>query len=144
MTQTQLTQQEKWQKFKEKGSVVYVDLDGTLCRFSYPALGPPLPGARKFMRTLKKRGYKTVILTSRCSPEIYTEEERAASIELVARWMQRHNIPYHAVDTGNNGKPVGLAYVDDRGVPFDGNYDRCLRRIEYIHERESARFDNEE
>lgn len=141
MIQNQLTPQQKWQMFREKGKVIYVDFDGTLCRFAYPQLGPPLPGARRFMRELVKRGYRPIILTSRCSPEIYTPEERAESVAVIARWLNRHDIPYDSIDSGDNGKPVGLAYVDDRGVAFNGNYDRCLRRIEAIHERESARFD---
>jgi len=130
--------------FKDKGRVVYVDFDGTLCRFAYPALGPPLPGARKFMRSLKKRGYKAIILTSRMSSEIYTEEERAESAQIVGEWCNRHGVPFDGIDSGNSGKPVGLAYVDDRGVNFDGNYDRCLRRIEYIRAREEARFEGED
>lgn len=140
MTYPQLTAQEKWQAFKQKGKYIYVDFDGTLCRFSYPDLGPPMPGAQRFMRELKKRGFNAVIFSSRCSAEIYTDEERAQSIEKFAKWLNHHDIPYHSIDTGNNGKPVGLAYVDDRGVAFNGNFDRCLRRIEAIREREEARF----
>mgnify|MGYP001116206737 CR=1 FL=1 len=141
MTRNQLTPQEKWQKFREKGKVVYVDFDGTLCRFSYPDLGPPLPGARKFMKALVSRDLQPVILTSRCSPEVYTEEERAASIEKVARWLHKYNIPYHAIDSGNNGKPIGLAYVDDRGVHADGRFEVMLRKVLQIKEREKERFD---
>lgn len=141
MTRSQLTSRQKWEKFKEKGRVVYVDFDGTLCRFSYPDMGPPLPGARRFMKALISRGLKPVILTSRMSAEVYTEEERQATANKIGRWLTRHNVPYHAIDTGNNGKPIGLAYVDDRGVNFDGDYNRCLRRIDAIREREEARFD---
>lgn len=144
MIQPQLTPQQKWQMFKDKGRVVYVDFDGTLCRFAYPALGPPLPGARKFMRELKKRGYRAVILTSRMSAEVYTPEEREESATLVGDWCRKHGVPFDGIDDGNSGKPIGLAYVDDRGVAFHGNYDRCLRRIEAIREREEARFEGDD
>lgn len=139
--QRPLSQAEKWEEFKRLGRNVMVDLDGTLVRFSYPDLGPPLPGARKFMRELIRRGLRPIIYTSRMSSGIYTEEERAATLAKIGRWLNRHKIPYDSIDTGNSGKPVALAYVDDRGVSFNGNYDRCLRRIEAIRERESARFD---
>jgi len=141
MTQNQLKPQQKWDMFREKGRVVYIDLDGTLVRFSYPDLGPPLPGARKFMKALIAQGLKPVILTSRMSPEIYTYEERSATADKIGRWLERHNIPYHAIDTGNNGKPVGLAYVDDRGVHADGRFDIMLRKVLQIKEREEERFD---
>ena len=120
---------------------VMVDVDGSLVRFTYPDLGPPLPGARKFMKALITHGLRPIIFTSRMSPEVYTEEERQAAADKIGRWLSRHNIPYHAIDTGNNGKPPACAYVDDRGVHADGRFDVMLRKVLQIKEREEARFD---
>jgi hypothetical protein len=69
------------------------------------------------------------------SPEIYTYEERCKAVEMIAQWASRHNIPYHAIDTGENGKRLCLAYVDDRGVHANGNFEAMLRRVDQIREK---------
>lgn len=135
MRSTPLTQAEKWNEYKRAGEEVLVDFDGTLCKFSYPDLGEPLPGARYFMKALVARGLRPVVWSSRMSPEIYTERERAEAITKIGFWLAKHKIPHYAIDTGNNGKRLCLAYVDDRGVHANGNWDAMLRRIDRIKDR---------
>lgn len=127
-----LTQAEKWKEYERASEEVLVDFDGTICKFDYPNLGRPLPGARMFMKALKARGLRPVIWSSRMSPEIYTYEERCEAMDKIAQWCVTYDIPYYAIDTGENGKRLCLAYVDDRGVHANGNFDAMLRRIDQI------------
>ena len=134
-----LTQEQKYAEYDKKAREVLVDFDGTLCQFKYPDMGPPRDGARMFMKALISRGLKPVIWSSRMSPEIYTEEERAASVEKIALWCKRYNIPHEAIDTGNCGKRLCLAYVDDRGVHAGDSWSAVLRRIDQIHSTVESR-----
>lgn len=135
-----LTQAEKWQRYEECAEIVLVDFDGTLCEFQYPDLGPPLPGARRFLKGLLAMGLKPVIWSSRMSSEIYTEQERADAIVKIGRWMIQHNMPFSSIDTGESGKRLCLAYVDDRGVHANGNFDAMLMRVRSIKEGVEAKL----
>jgi hypothetical protein len=126
------------QRYRECSKIVLVDFDGTLCQFAYPAMGMPIPGARQFMKSLISRGLKPVVWSSRMSSDVNTEEERAQSIERIAKWLHEHRIPYDSIDTGNSGKRHCLAYVDDRGVAFTGSYEKAMRRIDYILNHHNA------
>jgi hypothetical protein len=130
-----LSQEEKWAEYERASHEVLVDFDGTICQFNYPELGEPLPGARHFMRALMARGLRPIIWSSRMSPEIYTYEERCEAAEAIAAWAAQHKIPYYAIDTGENGKRLCMAYVDDRGVHANGNFDAMLHRIDQIVEK---------
>lgn len=128
----QLTTEEKWAEYSRASGEVLVDFDNTLMEWAYPGMGEPIPRAGYFMRALIARGLKPVVWSSRMSPEIYTHEERAAAIEKIARWLHKHDIPYHSIDTGENGKRLCLAYVDDRGVHANGQWEAMLRRVDQI------------
>jgi len=128
------TQDEKYIRYEASAKIVLVDFDGTICKFSYPAMGKPLKGARYFMKGLIDRGFQPVIWSCRMSPEHYTDEERFTSMAKIAKWCEEHKIPYHSIDDGNMGKRLCLAYVDDRGVHANGNFDAMLRRVDQIHE----------
>ncbi len=132
MVQQRLTQAEKWDEYKRASEEVLVDFDNTLCQWAYPDMGEPIPRARYFMQALIARGLRPVVWSSRMSPEIYTMEERAAAVEKIARWLHQYDIPYHSIDTGENGKRLCLAYVDDRGVHANGNWDAMLRKVDHI------------
>lgn len=139
MTDQPYTQDEKYSRYEAAATIVLVDFDGTLCHFSYPAMGTPIKGARYFMKGLIDRGLKPVIWSCRMSPEHYTPEERLTSMARIAKWCEEHKIPYHSIDDGTHGKRLCLAYVDDRGVHANGNFDAMLRRVDTIRDEvESA------
>jgi hypothetical protein len=132
---TALTEAEKLEEYRRAGGEVLVDMDGTLCEFKYPDMGLPVPGAREFMLALRARGLRPIIWSSRMSPEIYTEEERARAVMEIGKWAAQHGIHYYGIDTGNSGKRLCMAYVDDRGVHAGGDWDLVLDQIDDIQER---------
>ena len=129
------TQDEKYTRYEASAQIVLVDFDGTICQFKYPDMGEPIKGARHFMKGLIARGLKPVIWSCRMSPEHYTQEERWTSMSRIAKWCEEHKIPYHSIDDGTHGKRLCLAYVDDRGVHANGNFNAMLRRIDHIKEK---------
>jgi hypothetical protein len=103
-----------------------VDFDATLCSWSYPGMGEPEPGARDFMVKIFDMGLLPVIWSCRMSPAAYSESEIAQAVTDIGTWAAKHDIPYHTIDTGQSGKALCLAYVDDRGVAYRNNFDSCL------------------
>ncbi|MEM7383886.1 MAG: hypothetical protein AAF514_02990 [Verrucomicrobiota bacterium] len=98
---------------RTKRPVVCVDLDGVLAGHDgfqgKATIGPPIPGALEFMRSLSTFA-TVVIFTARCSGDQRGDSEKA-----VVQWLEKHQIPFDRVHTGP-GKPMALAFVDDRSV----------------------------
>jgi len=126
------------ERYRECSKIVLVDFDGTLCEFRYPDLGPPIQGARQFMKALIARGLQPVVWSSRMSGDVNTDEERRKSALMIRGWLIENGIPFHDVDDGTQGKRHCLAYVDDRGAQFTGSYERVLSRIDYIKNHHNA------
>lgn len=118
---------------------VWVDLDATLSTYEgwkgIHTIGQPFFGAKKFMADLialgEARGFKVGVFTTRTKldmpgreilDEAFPQAGDAHLIEhlkgLVVQWLRMHEIPFHDVYTGQ-GKPAGLAYIDDRAVWCD-------------------------
>jgi hypothetical protein len=104
--------------------VACVDFDGTLFKWGdLYAMTDPLPGAVKFMKELKRRGWRIIIFTSRLSPtwwnaEGFTTEERRAQRRYVEEALERHDIPYHAV---TSEKIPASMYIDDKAIEFSAS-----------------------
>ena len=125
---------------------VCVDLDGVLADYSkgfrgLDIIGDPLPGAVEFTHALREK-YRVVVYTTRCKEDVGEAAEgdppnpnRGKKEELaarIARWLDEHGFAYDEVYVGQ-GKPWGVAYVDDRAVscrPQDfgaGEFDNALQ-----------------
>ncbi len=142
MQEKPLTQQQRYEFYDQAKDVVMVDFDGTICKWSYPDMGEPEMGARHFMKGLARRGLRARVWSCRLSPEFNTEEEIAEQITRIAQWMSKWDIPYDSIDTGQNGKALCLAYVDDRGAQYTGNWHAVMRRIDNLVEIEKQQQDH--
>lgn len=134
-----LTPQQRRELYESAKDIVMVDFDGTLCSWSYPDMGDPEPGARHFMRSLIRRNLRPIVWSCRLSPEFNTPEEIGIAYDQMNQWLNKHDIPFHEIDLGENGKRLCLAYVDDRNAQYTGNWDRVLGRVDSLIEKERAR-----
>ncbi len=96
---------------------VAIDLDGVLHSYTRGWTGPypeddPNPGAVEFVEGLIADGFRVVIMTTRAS----TIEGEAA----VFTWLEHHGFPPLEV---TSKKIPAIAYVDDRAVPFVGDWE---------------------
>jgi len=126
---------------REGDRIVVVDLDGTLAEYDgwkgeWAPIGEPICdvngwNARDFMLALQRRGFQTIVYSSR------------GDVPAIVAWLQRHGIPYDAVNRsltgfpGESAKPPAIAYVDDRAVRFAGNYQAALVRVIHLAGRAS-------
>jgi hypothetical protein len=132
------------EKYRQASLDVLIDFDGTLAEFDYPDLGAPRPGALEFVRWLVAAGLKPVIWSSRMSRAHNDEAKCKAEVERLRRWLNKHDFPEEcSIDTGAKGKRLALCYLDDRGVACDEStpWADVRDRVQYIHQRESARWD---
>lgn len=96
-----------------------IDFDGVLNSYISGWQGhdnipdPPVEGAEKACWRLFDVGWKLYVLTSR------------TNLEPVARWLEKYGFPSMTL---TRVKPIAIAYIDDRAVRFDGNWD-ALRKL---------------
>lgn len=109
---------------------VCVDFDGTLYPWGYLNAEPqPLDGAVAAMKAFRECGYKIAIFTSRLSPTWYRSEgwnRDDAELEqftYIANILERDGIPFDKITAE---KIPAVAYIDDKAVPFDGDWGKAL------------------
>lgn len=96
---------------------ICVDFDGVLNDYNgYDPddLGSPRKGSKEFLEKLHKR-YFVVILSARRYSQII-------------KWLNDHNL-WEYVDNVTSMKPPAIAYIDDRAIHFDGDYDQALKQL---------------
>ena len=109
---------------------VAVDLDGVLAKYDEfrgpETIDEPIPGAKDFLKKLSAK-YAVIVHTAR-------------QTETAVNWLREHDLLSHvdAVNycqiNGRAGKPVAIAYVDDRAIRFEGVYSYVLREVDKLAE----------
>ena len=134
---------------------VAVDLDGVLAQYDgwkgIDFIGEPIDGAVGFVENLLRRGFKVLVYTTRTNPEVNTstgtgqdhlvgERWHKHLVSLVTFWLNQNGFPAQgeqfSVYSGP-GKPVAVAYIDDRAVPCRPPSGKALAR-ERIERYEQA------
>ena len=96
---------------------VCIDLDATLCDSAAGyAEALPMPGAREALRRLRESGWLVVLYTARHFNHWQTTTE----------WLRAHDLPYDQIVFG---KPPARYYVDDRAIPFQGDWEALCARL---------------
>ncbi len=99
---------------------ICVDLNGVLDTYSgwrgEVTWHAPRPGAAAFLEALAQRGHEIVVLTTR---------DPAAA----RAWLARHGLDRFVARVTDRKLPA-LAYVDDRAVPFRGDFAETLAALE--------------
>lgn len=91
---------------------VCVDFDGVLNNYEFydpNELYTPRDGAKEFLMELSKRFY-VIIFTARDN-------------EKVEQWLIDYDMPFNEV---TNIKKPATAYIDDRAIQFNGDYEEIL------------------
>lgn len=94
-----------------------VDIDFTLCisQGDY-AKAVPVPGAREALQQLRRDGWVIVLHTGRHFNHWKTTVE----------WLAEHNFEYDQIVFG---KPPSRFYIDDRAIPFNGDWDKIIELL---------------
>jgi hypothetical protein len=109
--------------------VVAVDFDGVINSYLSGWKGPtetdaPVLSAAESLKTLYNRGYKVIIFSTRAN----TQE----GIDTIREYLRRHTENNELADTIEitDKKPIADMYIDDRAIPFNGDWEETLEKIE--------------
>lgn len=98
--------------------IVAVDFDGVLNRYTgwkgENILFEPQSGVKYFLKKLCE-DYDVVIFTCR-------------NTEKVKEWLKEHGLDRYVHGVTEN-KPKAVAYIDDRAINYDGNYNKVLKQL---------------
>lgn len=107
---------------------ICVDLDGTIAHYKEwqgeTSFGDPIEGVQSALGQLRTEGWKIIIYTTRVNQA------------LIENYLNRNSVPFdyinHNPDQPENaigGKPFADAYIDDRGIQFNGNWQSTLNEV---------------
>lgn len=115
---------ESW--FAQLARTLAWDFDGTIHPYtagwtgSTPDDEPPIEGVRETLQELADRGFRQVIFSTRCD-----HDDGLAGVKA---WLAKYELD-HFFDDVTCQKPAALAYIDDRAVPYHGNWEDVKIRI---------------
>ena len=99
-------------------STVAVEVDSVLAKYDkwqgLDHIGDPIDGAVEFTKALSKF-CSVLIYTTRCSTVVNSAYDEQTLVAKVKAWLDKHGFEYKAIWSGK-GKPIAVAYVDDRGI----------------------------
>ncbi len=128
---------EKGRFGKDGKTTICVDLDGVLAKYDgwkgVEHIGDPIDGAREFLTQLRDLPAKVVIYTTRVNASMENGRDKAALTQLVADWLDKHDLPYDEI-AEDDGKPPADAYLDDRAITvqpqLDGDaFENAMREL---------------
>lgn len=102
-------------KFKK---TIAVDFDGVLNNYiGYDPdnLFTPRDGVEDFLIELNKE-FEIIIYSTRNKSHII-------------KWLEKYHLDKYVKEVTNN-KPPAVAYIDDRAVRFNGDYNECLDNLQ--------------
>lgn len=103
---------------------VCVDFDGVIHSYVSGWMGegnipdPPIHRVDEAIAKLRE-DYRVVIYSARCRSSV--------GRDAIAAWLEKHGIE---VDEICEHKPPAFVYIDDRAIPFTGNWDQCMLAIQ--------------
>jgi predicted phosphatase len=100
---------------------IALDLDGTIASHvdfkKLVPIGEPIDGSHEFVKRLQRMG------------EVFIHSGRAVdreAVRTIEQWLRTNGFGIAKV----LGKPRAIAYIDNRGVHFGGDYDAVLAAVE--------------
>ena len=115
--------------FDKLARTIAWDFDGVLHPYtngwtgSTPDDEPPVPGVRDVLAALQADGYRQVVFSTRAN--------HVEGADGIAAWLDAHDLA-RFFDEVTHSKPPAIAYVDDRAVPFVGDWAAVRDGIERL------------
>lgn len=110
---------------------IAIDFDGVIHGYSQgwsdgSIYDPPVEGTKEALENLKSEGYRIYIFTTRTN-KIFRKKNDPDQLPLIKEYLEMHRLPYDKIWT--YGKPMADVYLDDRAVPFSGNWSEAVDQI---------------
>ncbi len=108
-------------------AVIAVDFDGTLFDLGQDGHLHLIPGAKEALKDLRMQGHRIVIYTCRTGIA-HKHGKLMQEVSFIKKILNSHDLEYDEIFMGE--KIVADVYVDDRAVPFAGDWNEAFRKIE--------------
>jgi len=108
-----------------------IDFDGVIHEYTEwnnGKLNGPIKGAKEAIDKLKEK-YKIIIFTTRASKTENGPEVTEKLIKDVAAFLNEHDIHFDDITADKMG---AQAYIDDKGIRFEGDWDAILNKVKEI------------
>ena len=107
----------------EARKTVCIDFNGVLDTYTGYENGksyPPRPGVKEFLQKLADAGWKVIIMT-------------AVPVQIVYEWLFEYDLLDETIifDVVNEKVPA-LIYLDDRGITFNGDFNKAFFDIQHF------------
>ena len=108
-------------------STICLDFDGVVHSYTSGWQGkliindPPVAGTKEAIDKLRM-DYEVKIYSTRCDSE--------EGQEAIKRWLWKYDI---VVDEVCAHKPPAIIYIDDRGLQFNGDWDKTIADVHNFH-----------
>jgi hypothetical protein len=105
---------------------IAIDFDGVINSFRNGWKGPteteaPVDGAAEAINALLAAGNKVVIYSTRAAtPE---------GSETIRKYLAENEVSFEGIEVTDK-KPIAHVYIDDRAIPFSGDWGETLKQIE--------------
>ena len=118
--------------FPDEQTNLSIDFDGVIHRnskgfYDGTIYDEPIEGAYEALERLSKK-YTLIVCTVKAKSDRGLVNGRTGT-ELVWEWLKKHNMDQF-VSKVTAEKPRAVAYIDDKSVIFDGNWDSCFDSLQ--------------
>lgn len=119
-----IAEQQEW--FENLARTITWDFDGTIHPYSQGWIGatpddePPIDGVRELIEKFDEQGFRQVVFSTRC--------ERTEGRDGVIAWLEKYELDTFFAEITHT-KPPAIAYIDDRAVPYLGNWEDVEIRV---------------
>ena len=105
-----------------------IDFDGTIADDSnFPIIGEPKKGVKEAIDKLSEK-YEIVIDSCRTSRVFKKSPVYQKRIDEMIGWLNENKIKYDRINMGDEGKVLAEAYIDNRAIRFEDNWDKILKQ----------------
>jgi len=114
-----------------EGQRLMIDFDGVIHQYTEwndGKLNGPIEGAKEAIDILKQK-YKIIIFTTRASKTENGPEVTEKLIKDVEDFLNTHEIHFDLITADKMG---AMAYIDDKGIRFEGDWNNILNKIQDI------------
>ncbi len=116
---------------ESKRKRIMIDLDGVIHKYSKgfkdgTIYDSPINGAKEAIDELRNNDYEVILFTARLSPTSNGHDEVNKQRIMIKKWLKKYRIK---VDGLTSEKLQAELYVDDRGVHFNGDWNKTLNEI---------------
>jgi hypothetical protein len=121
--------------FQDKKRIM-IDFDGVIHSYDNgwqngKIYGSVIKGTKEAINHLKESGYEIIIFTTRASESHNKDPKSEELVSELKSWLNKNNIYFDKITSEKLG---AIAYIDDRAIRFENNWNDIIKKINTLKE----------